>query len=46
MYRGTIKGKFAGEGYARDVEEACFISKSKGKGVAAFMCESILGCAG
>jgi 4-aminobutyrate aminotransferase-like enzyme len=47
-YRGPFKGQGGGTGsaYAADVKKAIGRVTSKGHGVAAFICESVLGCGG
>jgi len=47
-YRGPFKGHGAGTGsaYADDVKKAASRVKSQDRGVAAFICESVLGCGG
>ena len=47
-YRGPFKGQGSGTGsaYADDVKKAIDRVTSQGKGIAAFICESVLGCGG
>ena len=47
-YRGPFKGQGAstGSAYAADVQKAIKRMTSRGEGVAAFICESVLGCGG
>jgi 4-aminobutyrate aminotransferase-like enzyme len=47
-YRGVYKGygRASGEKYARHVQEAAAAVKAQGRGVAAFICESLLSCGG
>jgi 4-aminobutyrate aminotransferase-like enzyme len=47
-YRGDYKGYSAacGKKYARHVQEAAVAIKAQGRGVAAFICESLLSCGG
>ncbi len=45
-YRGEFKGLGAGKKYAADVFEATQRIKEQGRGVAAFICEPLLGCGG
>ncbi|MFC1876225.1 aminotransferase class III-fold pyridoxal phosphate-dependent enzyme [Thermodesulfobacteriota bacterium] len=47
-YRGPFKGQGGGTGsaYADDVKKAIDRVRSQGNGVAAFICESVLGCGG
>jgi 4-aminobutyrate aminotransferase-like enzyme/Ser/Thr protein kinase RdoA (MazF antagonist) len=46
VYRGNFTGADAGKKYARDVLVALKKIKEQGKGVAAFICESLMGCGG
>ncbi|MBY8996966.1 MAG: aminotransferase class III-fold pyridoxal phosphate-dependent enzyme [Candidatus Thorarchaeota archaeon] len=45
-YRGEYKGSNAGKMYAEDVLEATQKINGQGKGVAAFICEPLMGCGG
>lgn len=47
-YRGPFKGQGyrTGSAYAEDVRKAIDRVKSRGQGVAGFICESVLGCGG
>jgi 4-aminobutyrate aminotransferase-like enzyme/Ser/Thr protein kinase RdoA (MazF antagonist) len=48
VYRGPHKAgdSKAGSKYAKDVQEVTKRLKKKGKGIAAFVCEPLMGCAG
>jgi 4-aminobutyrate aminotransferase-like enzyme/Ser/Thr protein kinase RdoA (MazF antagonist) len=45
-YRGEFKGSDAGKKFAADVFEATQRIKNQGQGVAAFICEPMMGCGG
>ncbi|MHA2148431.1 MAG: aminotransferase class III-fold pyridoxal phosphate-dependent enzyme [Candidatus Thorarchaeota archaeon] len=45
-YRGEYKGSDAGKKYAEDVLEATQNIEGLGRGVAAFICEPLMGCGG
>jgi 4-aminobutyrate aminotransferase-like enzyme len=45
-YRGLYRGSDAGAHYARHVAQAVQAIRQKGRGVAAFICESVLSCGG
>jgi 4-aminobutyrate aminotransferase-like enzyme/Ser/Thr protein kinase RdoA (MazF antagonist) len=45
-YRGEYKGVDAGKEYAKDVLEATQKIKEQGRGIAAFICEPLMGCGG
>jgi 4-aminobutyrate aminotransferase-like enzyme len=45
-YRGLYRGPDAGTHYARHVAQAVQAIRQKGRGLAAFICESVLSCGG
>ncbi len=45
-YRGEHRGSDAGERYANDILQATQMIKQGGRGLAAFICEPLMGCGG
>ncbi|MFW9982682.1 MAG: aminotransferase class III-fold pyridoxal phosphate-dependent enzyme [Candidatus Thorarchaeota archaeon] len=45
-YRGELKGKDSGKKYAEDVQDAIERIKDNNRGLAAFICEPLMGCGG